>query len=94
MFYNVGGKIKKLAEVCFFISVLIWCVVGIYTMWLTASFEGVFTGLLIMGAGAFLSWVGSSVMYGFGQLIENTDIIRRYALEEEDELCPAEEDDE
>ncbi len=35
------------------------------------------TGLLVIVIGSILSWLGSLVLYGFGQLVDNSDIIRK-----------------
>lgn len=35
----------------------------------------IFAGILVAVIGALLSWVGAFILYGFGQLIENSDII-------------------
>ena len=34
-----------------------------------------FVGLIIIVVGSLLSWVGSFLLYGFGQLIENSDVL-------------------
>jgi hypothetical protein len=34
-----------------------------------------FAGILIMVLGSLGSWIGSFMTYGFGQLVENSDIL-------------------
>lgn len=81
MFDNIGGKIKALAKVICWIGIIASCVVGFATLMKNPG-----TGLLIAGVGSLSSWIGSFFMYGFGQLIENSD---RLATR----LCPYEENE-
>ncbi len=37
----------------------------------------VIAGLLVMGIGSVCSWLSSLVLYGFGQLVENSDDIKQ-----------------
>lgn len=72
MFDNIGGKIKGA-------SVTI-CVIGIIASLCAGFFflrEDLFLGVVIMIAGSLVSWLGSFFSYGFGQLIENSDIIAK-----------------
>ena len=70
MFGNIGGKIKTLAQVVTWIgiigSVIYGFVLGIYE-------DLIFEGFIMALLGSLISWVSSFVLYGFGQLIENTD---------------------
>ena len=68
MFDNIGGKIKTLAKVVCWIGIVASVILGLLSM-------NVITALLIMGIGSLSSWIGSFMTYGFGQLIENTDIL-------------------
>lgn len=66
MFNNV----KTLSVVVFlleFVAFLCW---GGYV---AVDGETPFPGLLIIFGGSFVSWISVLGMYGFGQLIENTD---------------------
>ena len=36
----------------------------------------IFTGILIIVIGSLVSWIGSFMTYGFGQLIDNTEEIK------------------
>ena len=67
MFDDIGGKIKKLAVVVTVVGIAVSVILGIVTMK-----ESFFTGLLIACLGGLASWVGSFVLYGFGELIDNT----------------------
>ena len=71
MFDNICGKIKTMAQVI--------CVLGI----IGSAISGiglfinkfVINGIAVIVGGALLSWIGSLCLYGFGQLIENTDLL-------------------
>ena len=71
MFNNIGSKIKAVAQVITWIGIISSIIGGIVIMALQESPIGV---LVIIG-GSFISWLSSLTLYGFGQLIENTDII-------------------
>lgn len=61
MYKDIGNKIKTLAGVI--------CWIGI----LAFGFVGVYTGRLMVAIiGAFASWIGTFVLYGFGELIDQT----------------------
>ncbi len=88
MYTNIGAKIKGLAKFVCFLGIAAALVAGIGLM-TTQSIgyreisPGVYSqggsvpaGLLVMVLGSIGSWLGSLVLYGFGQLIENSDLIR------------------
>ena len=73
MFENIGSKIKNLSKFICCIEIIACIVVGIV---MAATNENlIFAGILVAVIGALLSWVGAFILYGFGQLIENSDII-------------------
>ena len=70
---NIGDKIKGLAKVTFVVEAIAAVISGFAFM---ASDEDlILIGLLLLGGGPFVAWVSSWLLYGFGQLIENSDII-------------------
>ena len=79
MFENVGGKIKSLAEILLiFGMVLIVLGSAIYVFWSVAFqyadvLESLLLGLLFSIVGCFCCWILMLLMYGFGQLVENSD---------------------
>lgn len=75
MFNNIGNKIKTYAEVVSWIGIIASIITGIVIMITIATFEAIFLGLLICIIGSLACWISSFVLYGFGQLIENTDIL-------------------
>ena len=73
MFENIGGKIKTLATVCTIIGIVVSIAVGIFY----GAEADFLAGLLIIILGCLSSWIGSFLLYGFGELIENTTEIRK-----------------
>ena len=73
MFDNIGSKIKTLAKVVCWIGIIGSIIAGI-AMIATMGSVGVLSGLLTIVLGTLLSWVGSFVLYGFGEMVENSDI--------------------
>ena len=80
MFENIGSKIKSIAKV--------WCIIGIIASFVssvvmcTLGNELILVGLATFLVGALLSWVSSAFLYGFGQLIDNSDkLVKKMAPE-------------
>lgn len=71
MFDHIGSKIKIVAQVIAWIGILASVIGGIVFMALTESPPG----FLVMIAVPLVSWLSSLTRYGFGQQIENTDIL-------------------
>jgi len=73
MFNNIGDKIKTVAQTLCWIGIIISIILGIF---LIVDNDGsALTGVLVMVLGSISSWIGSFVTYGFGQLVENSDIL-------------------
>ena len=69
MFKNIGGKIKNLAVAITCIGIILSIVVGGVII-----SEGESTvGLLVMLVGFLASWISTFILYGFGQMVENSD---------------------
>ena len=83
MFSNIGRKIKMTAKVFCWIGIIASVVGGIGMI--AAGFTGllpqasavatILSGIGTALLGSLLSWVGSFMMVGFGELVENTAII-------------------
>ncbi len=73
MYSNVSGKIKVLAKVMAWIGIIV-CVIFGFVMLVSMEDMALF-GFLIMTVGSLLSWLSSLVLYGFGELIENSSIM-------------------
>ncbi len=73
MFNNIGRKIKVLANVVCWIGIIGSVIAGIAMMAANSWWNGVSqAGLALLLLGPLFSWVGSFVLYGFGELIEKT----------------------
>lgn len=84
MYDNIGSKIKTLAQVVFIIMAVISIISGIIIIF---SDDGAFIiGILTAGIGVLLSWIGTFFLYGFGQLIENTDILVRESKKQSNDI--------
>lgn len=74
-FNNIGRKIKILAKTITGIGITASVIYGIVVVWQSNSPIFIIQGLLTMIVGSLISWLSSVTLYGFGQLIENTDIL-------------------
>lgn len=70
MFDNVGGKIKGVAMATFILELAAFVILGL----LILAQENLY-GLLFLLLGPVIAWLSVLLLYGFGQLIENSDII-------------------
>lgn len=77
MYDDIGGKIKSLAKALALVEAVVSVIVGIAIM---VSGKLVYLGLILLIVGPIVAWISSWLLYGFGQLIENSDIIA-------DEFC-------
>lgn len=68
MFNNIERKIKGLA---FFYTIvgIIGSIIGAIFYWVNSDIS---TGFLILFFGILASWIGSFMLYGFGELISKT----------------------
>lgn len=73
MFDNIGGKIKAVAKVVCWIGIIASIIIGF--IMLVQDEDTAFAGILVMVLGSLGSWIGSFMTYGFGQLVENSDIL-------------------
>ena len=79
MFNNIGGKIKGFAKFICWLGIIASVIIAILNITTSVAVGniaiGVLVGVLIAVGGVLVSWIGSFLLYGFGQLIENSDII-------------------
>ena len=73
MYDNIGGKIKGLAKTSFIVATIAAVITGIALIATDEDLIGY--GLLVMVVGPIVAWFSSWLLYGFGQLVENSDII-------------------
>lgn len=71
MFNNIGFKIKMLATILTMVGFVLSGVSGICLLF----FKPVF-GVLAIVVGCLVSWINSFVLYGFGELIVNSEEIK------------------
>ena len=79
MFNNIGGKIKSITKTVCIVNIIACIIIGIVLM----TQVGFLLGLAVSFFGASLLWESCLTMYGFGQLIENTDRLAKAASAEE-----------
>ena len=95
MFDNIGGKIKSVATAIAIFGIIGSIIIGSIIIAEAndsyyPSAREVLGGLLVMIVGSLSSWVSSFTLYGFGQLIENTDIISsKYITNASDKTPPS-----
>ena len=82
MFNNIGGQIKVIARVLFWLGILGSFGLAFYFLYVFGNAMNVFGGdgsiaIVIFVAIAFIgvltSWISTTFLYGFGQLVENSD---------------------
>ncbi len=82
MFSNIGNKIRVLAKVICIIGIVCSAIAGVVVMIIGFVMLGkrqtsgtgvllIFLGIFYAGLGALFSWIGSFVLYGFGQLVHS-----------------------
>ena len=69
MFSNIGHKIQVLAKVVCWVGIIAAVISGIIIMASGYRGSGVLPGVLTMILGPLGAWVGSFMLYGFGELI-------------------------
>lgn len=74
MFNNIGSKIKSLATVICWIGI-IGSVIGGVALMCNDDEELIVIGIITALFGSLFSWIGCFFLYGFGQLVENSDIM-------------------
>lgn len=70
MFNNIGHKIKSFAEIICCLGIIAALLYGF-----SVFLDDVLMGIIIMFLGSISAWVSALCIYGFGQLIENSDIL-------------------
>lgn len=88
MFNDVGGSLKGIATIVCWLGIICSCIAGIMGIMSGVEIKNnyysdgpgtilIVGGMAIIIVGSFLSWVGSLAVYGFGELVENSSIIRK-----------------
>ncbi len=81
MFENIGEKIKIVATIATVIGIIFSIISGLALI----IEEEIFPGLATMIVGSLVAWIGSFILYGFGEIIEqlteaNANSKKLYAL--------------
>lgn len=71
MFDNIGSKLKSVAKTYAWVGIILFGIVGLITMF--ANPDTPIPGILVIAIGCGSSYASSLVLYGFGQIVENTD---------------------
>lgn len=72
MFEHIGKKIKSFALILFWISIILFFIFGLLVAEAADSF---WAFLLVVAVGVVISYLSVIVLYAFGQLVDNSDII-------------------
>lgn len=76
MYRNIGRKIKTLAGIIGYVGIVLNIAIGIlltiylYNNYLTEDFA--FVGIIVGVIGVITCWIAQFVIYGFGELIDQT----------------------
>ena len=73
MYDKIGTKIKNLAKCCFIVEAIAAVITGIV---LLAELEELWCVAILLG-GPVVAWVGSWILYGFGEIIDKLCEIER-----------------
>ena len=89
MYKNVGRKIKTLASVLTWIGIVasvIAAIVCFVAASKTTYGSGMYIayGIAVLVIGCLASWLSNLVLYGFGELVDNSSIIARESQSHKD----------
>ncbi len=79
LFNNIGGKLKIVAKIFCWLGIICSIIGGIGLMCIDDYMIG--AGIATLIGGSVFSWLGSLGFYAFGQLVENSDKLVKYAEE-------------
>ena len=71
MFDRIGEKIKIVAKVIFWLGVA----VGFIVAYFVGEAGNNYVGMFIFLVGILVSWLGTYLLYGFGELVDNSSKI-------------------
>ena len=75
MFDNIGKKIKNLASIITWVGIILSVTIGLVLAFV--SYDFAIVGLVIIVVGSLSSWISSFLLYGVGQLVDNSDKLLR-----------------
>ena len=74
LYKNIGGKIKNWAKWMFIVEAIGAIITGL--VFLFTDEDYILYGLLIMILGPIVAWVGTWLLYAFGELVEDVHAMR------------------
>jgi len=76
MFDDIGKKIKQIAVVAAYLIIVVSAIMGLKII-ADSDFEllGMLLGVVVIVAGVVCAFLSNCLLYGYGQLIENSQII-------------------
>lgn len=85
MYKNIGWKIKVVATIFAAIGMIFGITIGIGLFYILNELSGetassAAIGFLVAAILVLLSWIGSFVLFGYGELIEETSEIKNYLV--------------
>ena len=87
MFSNIGNKLKTAAKILLWAGIAVSAIGGIAMIASGSAFRSVnpmiLPGLITMIGGALLAWISALGLYGFGELVENSDIRTNIAAKQD-----------
>jgi len=85
MIKNVGEKIQGAAILLFTLGIIASLVIGGSVFARAGDGGDMLMGIAVLIGGVVLSWFGMLVFCGFGQLVDNSDVIRKKLEETTDD---------
>lgn len=80
MFENIGKKIKGLAKFYCWIGIIVSLITGLVFCIISASEDEVgflIPGLCLLFLGPLFSWIGSWLLYSWGDIVDNVQTIKQ-----------------
>lgn len=81
MFDNIGVKIKVVASVMCWLGIAVFFILGIALLCEAEYDVEYIFGVVVMIVGPIASWLGSFLLYGYGELIDETSGIHNILRE-------------
>ena len=79
MFNNIGKKIKKLAQFGCWVGIICCVITGIvFLALISEDWIFIIPGLLTLILGPILMWIGSWLLYSWGDTVDNVQALKNY----------------
>lgn len=89
MFNNIGKKIMKFAKVMCWIVIILGVIASLVNAYEMARVNTILVGVVVLipsiALTVFLGWASFLVLYGFGQLVDDTHEIKSAVVKPEEE---------